>query len=43
MLYRFTERHTLGISDYDINEPNIALSSTDHEIVPRTIRRGGVL
>ena len=38
MLYRWTERHTLGISILNINEPNIALSSADHEIVPRTIR-----
>lgn len=38
MLYRWTSRHTLGISVQDLNEPNIALSSTDHEIVPRTFR-----
>jgi hypothetical protein len=38
MLYRWTEQHTLGISILDVNEPNIALSPADHEIVPRTIR-----
>lgn len=40
MLYRWTDRHTLGISIQDINEPNIALSPSDHEIVPRTFRMG---
>jgi len=39
-LYKMTERHTLGISVQDINEPNIALSPSDHEIVPRTFRLG---
>lgn len=38
MLYRWTDRHILGISILNINEPNIALSSADHEIVPRTLR-----
>jgi hypothetical protein len=40
MLYRWTDKHTLGISIQDINQPNIALSSDDHEIVPRTLRIG---
>jgi hypothetical protein len=38
VLYRPTDRHTLGISILNINEPNIALSPADHEIVPREIR-----
>src|SRR5688572_30014683 len=40
MLYRWTDKHTLGISIQDINQPNIALSGEDHEIVPRTLRIG---
>lgn len=40
MLVRMTERHTLGVSIQDINEPDIALSGTDKDIVPRTIRLG---
>ncbi len=37
-LYRWTDKTTLALSLQDINEPNIALSSADHEIVPRTTR-----
>jgi hypothetical protein len=38
MLYRWTDRKTIGVSIFDVNEPNVALSSRDHEIVPRTLR-----
>jgi hypothetical protein len=38
VLYRMTDRHTLGISVQDVNEPNVALNPADHEIVPRTVQ-----
>ncbi len=38
--YLWTDRNTIGISIQDINEPNIALSSQDHEKVARTYRFG---
>lgn len=37
---RLDYRNTLGLSVMDVNEPNIALSPSDHEIVPRTVRLG---
>lgn len=40
MLYRWSDRHTVGISVQDVNEPNVALSPSDHEIVSRTLRMG---
>jgi nucleoid-associated protein YgaU len=40
LLYRWTKRHTFGLSIQDVNEPNIALNPADHEIVPRTVRAG---
>src|SRR5207248_2172002 len=39
-LIRINSRNTLGLSLMDVNEPNIALSPSDHEIVPRTVRLG---
>jgi len=39
-LIRLTDRHTLGISIQDLNEPNIALSNAYRQIVPRTVRIG---
>ena len=38
MLYRMTDQHTLGISIFNVNEPNIALSPADHDVVSREIR-----
>jgi hypothetical protein len=38
VLYHMTERHTLGISIQNINEPNVALNPADHEIVPREVQ-----
>jgi len=40
ILARLTDRHTLGISIQDVNEPNIALSNEYRRIVPRTTRAG---
>src|SRR5262249_51380956 len=40
ILYRYTDRDTVGLSIQDVNEPNIALNPADHEIVPRTLRMG---
>jgi LysM repeat protein len=37
---RITDRHTLGISIQDVNEPNIALSNEYRRIVPRTTNVG---
>lgn len=39
-LIKASPRHTVGVSVQDLNEPDIALSSNDHEIVPKTWRLG---
>ncbi len=39
-LVKLNDRHTLGFSVQDVNEPNIALSNADHDIVPKTVRIG---
>lgn len=39
-LFKVNDRNTVGFSVQDINEPNVALSKSDHEIVPRTVRLG---
>ncbi len=40
VLFKATARHTIGVAVQDFNEPNVALSSQDHEIVPKTVRIG---
>ena len=40
VLYRLTDRYTAGVSVQDVNEPDMALSSTDQDHIPRTIRTG---
>lgn len=37
-LVRFGDRNMAGFSVQNLNEPNVALSPSDHEIVPRTVR-----
>lgn len=39
-LYRITDRYMLGASVQNINQPNMALSSSDDDQVPRTLRTG---
>jgi hypothetical protein len=34
------ERYTIGVSIQDFNEPNVAVSSEDHEVVNKTVRVG---
>ena len=37
---KYNERHTFGFSVMDINEPNLALSGSDHDTLPKTVRLG---
>jgi len=39
-LYKWSARTTLGVTVQDINQPNVALSSTDRDVVARTYRAG---
>jgi hypothetical protein len=40
LLYRLSDRQWLGFSIQDANQPNVALDSSDPDVVPRTVRLG---
>ncbi len=40
VLHKWSDRTILGVTVQDINEPNVALSSNDYDIVARTLRAG---